>query len=423
MSPLTEWLALLPPALRNEVIEDVSRKTDKQSVLARKQRRLIGILKEHTNQGKRAEPNGSDTCTAADVQVGKPARRANTSEKVARLYREGEKAVRERIYVLEKAEADPDKYGKFLKEMDAAGNPHGAYKRLREAERAECIRRDHTPDPGEPVARFGEVWLLGHHRLMCGDATAADDVKRLLLGAAPHLMVTDPPWGVDYDAAWRANELGRRRVPRSVINDDRADWREAFALFPGDVAYVYHASLRGDVAIAALESVRLMRRGEIIWVKPHFVIGHADYQRQFEPCWYVVHEGANSHWDGGRDKSDVWTISRDQDGRDDWTAHGTQKPVECMLRPIENSSRPGDAVYDPFVGSGTTIIAAQIAGRRCYAMDIDPVCCTMAIERWQDYTGHAAVLEATGQTFEEVKNERLNRTEHGVVGAPSGPKL
>ena len=248
-------------------------------------------------------------------------------------------------------------------------------------------------------------------------------MKRLLLGAAPHLMVTDPPRGVDYDAAWRANELGRRRVPRSVINDDRADWREAFALFPGDVAYVYHASLRGDVAIAALKSVRLMRRGEIIWVKPHFVIGHADYQRQFEPCWYVVHEGANSHWDGGRDKSDVWTISRDQDGRDDWTAHGTQKPVECMLRPIENSSRPGDAVYDPFVGSGTTIIAAQIAGRRCYAMDIDPVCCTMAIERWQDYTGHAAVLEATGQTFEEVKNERLNRTEHGVVGAPSGPKL
>jgi DNA modification methylase len=410
VTPLTEWLALLPPALRNEVIEDVSRKADKQSVLARKQQRLIGILKENTNQGKRPEPNGSDTCTAHHVQVGKPSRRANTTEKVARLYREGEKAVRERVYVLEKSEAEPDKYGKFRKEMDDACNQHGAYKRLREAERAECIASDHTPDPGEPVVHHGEVWILGDHRLMCGNATVAEDVERLLAGAAPHLMVTDPPYGVGYDAAWRAKAFNRLRAPRSVLNDDRGDWREAFALFPGDVAYVYYPSLHPDVAITALESVRLMRRGSIIWVKPYFVIGRGDYHRQYEPCWYVVREGGNSHWQEARDKSDVWTISRGQDGRDDRTVHGTQKPVECMLRPIENSSRPGDAVYDPFVGSGTAIIAAEIAGRACYAMDIDPVCCTMAIERWQKFTGREAILEATGQKFDEVKAERVTRT-------------
>ena len=417
MTPLTEWLALLPPALRNEVIEDVSRKTDKQSVRARKQRQLIGILREHTNQGRRPEPNGSDTCTATDVQVGKPSRRANTSEKVARLYREGEKAVRERIYVLEKAEGDPDNYGKFLKEMDDAGNPHRAYKRLRETQRAECIRRDHIPDPGEPVARLGDVWILGHHRLMSGDATAPDDVKRLLVGAAPHLMITDPPYGVDYDAAWRAKAFNRRRAPRSVMNDDRADWREAFRLFQGTVGYVYHPILRSDEVIDSLESVRLMRRNAIIWVKPHFAIGRGHYQRRYEPCWYVVREGGNSHWRGGRDKSDVWEISRDQDGRDDRTDHGTQKPVECMLRPIENNSRPGEAVYDPFVGSGTTIIAAEIAGRRCYGMDLDPVCCTMAIERWQSYTVREAILEATGQKFDEVKAERLTHTDEERAAA------
>jgi DNA modification methylase len=148
-------------------------------------------------------------------------------------------------------------------------------------------------------------------------------------------------------------------------------------------------------------------RALIIWTKPHFVFDGAHYHSQYEGCFYAVRKGRNAHCQIRCDQSDVWPIVADADGRDGRTIHGTQKPVDCMLRPIENSSQPGDAVYDPFVGSGTTIIAAEIAERRCYAMDIDPLYCTVAIERWQNFTGREAILEATGQTFAEVKNERL----------------
>jgi DNA modification methylase len=180
----------------------------------------------------------------------------------------------------------------------------------------------------------------------------------------------------------------------------------AYALFDGDVAYVF-AGWHSDVTIAGLEALGFGRRCRNVWAKAHFVLGRGHYHSQYEDCWYAVRRGRDAHWNGGRDKSDLWTITRSDDGRDERTSHGTQKPVDWMLRPIENSSRPGDAVYDPFVGSGTTIIAAEVAGRQCYAMDIDPTYCTVAIERWQNFTKSQAVLEATGQTFDEVKNERV----------------
>ena len=187
------------------------------------------------------------------------------------------------------------------------------------------------------------------------------------------------------------------------------------------VAYVYHASLRGDVAIAALELVRLMRRSEIIWVKPHFVIGHAGIKDNSSHVGTSCVKGGNPIGAEDATSRTCGMISRPQDGRDDRTIHGTQKPVECMLRPIENSSRRGDAVYDPFVGSGTTIIAAQIAEQRRHAMDIDPVCCTMAIERWQKFTDREAILEATGRTFHEVKAERSGHTDEERAAALLSP--
>jgi DNA modification methylase len=220
-------------------------------------------------------------------------------------------------------------------------------------------------------------------------------------------MVTDPPYGVEYDSTWRANVLGRRRVPGSVPNDDRADWREAYALFGGDVAYVFDGWRNSDVVVAGLEAEGFERRAHLICSKPQFVLGRGHYHSQYEGCWYVVRRRRDAHWQGGRDKSDLWTIARSQDGRDERTSHGTQKPVECMLRPILNSSRRGDAIYDPLVGSGTTIIAAEAEGRRCYAMEIDPAYCTVAVGRWQNFTKGHAVLEGTWQTFDEVKDERL----------------
>lgn len=266
---------------------------------------------------------------------------------------------------------------------------------------------DVVPEPPTiPVTRSGDLWLLGKHRLLCGDATSADDVGRLLAGAVPHLMVTDPPYGVEYDPAWR-NEAGVSATARTgrVSNDDRADWREAWALFPGDVAYVWHAGVHARTVAESLEASGLMIRSQIVWAKPRFVLGRGDYHWQHEPCFYAVRKGANGHWQGARDQSTLWTIGSGGD-EDEATTHGTQKPVECMRRPIVNNSKRGDLVYEPFAGSGTTIVAAESVGRVCLAMEIDPRYCDVIVERWQAFTGSPAILYGDDRSFADVKDER-----------------
>ncbi len=260
--------------------------------------------------------------------------------------------------------------------------------------------------PAEPVSRPGDLWRLSQHRLLCGDATVATDVARLFAGARPHLMVTDPPYGVDYDPNWR-NEAGVSATVRTgrVSNDDRADWRAAWALFPGDVAYVWHAGVHARTVAESLEACDFRIRSQIIWVKPRFVLGRGDYHWQHEPCFYAVRKGANGHWQGGRDQSTVWQIGHAGD-EDEATVHGTQKPVECMRRPIVNNSVRGDLVYEPFAGSGSTLIAAESVGRVCLAIEIDPRYCDVAIERWQAFTGKSTLLDGSDRTFSELKRER-----------------
>ncbi|HYZ32756.1 MAG TPA: site-specific DNA-methyltransferase [Crenalkalicoccus sp.] len=256
--------------------------------------------------------------------------------------------------------------------------------------------------PTQPVTRPGDLWLLGPHRLLCGDATSAGDVARLLDGAQPHLMVTDPPYGVNYDPEWR-NEAGVSATMRTgkVANDDRADWREAWALFLGDVAYVWHAGVHARTVIESLEAAGFAVRSQIVWAKPRFVLGRGDYHWQHEPCLYAVRRGATGHWQGARDQATLWAIATGGD-EDAATVHGTQKPVECMRRPILNNSAVGEVIYEPFAGSGTTIIAAETTGRHSLAMEIDPRYCDVAVERWERLTGREATLAGSGSRFRSL---------------------
>jgi DNA modification methylase len=268
---------------------------------------------------------------------------------------------------------------RFLARLDATGDPEAV-----------------PEPPAEPVTKPGDVWLLGPHRLTCGDSTNAADVARALDGAKPHLMVTDPPYGVEYDAEFRNGMLrangtvfGARAVGK-VLNDDRADWREAWALFPGDVAYVWHASLKTAEVLASLEASGFEHRAQIIWDKGQIAIGRGHYHWRHEPAWYVVRGGASGRWQGSRKESTVWDIPKPQKSE---TGHSTQKPVECMARPIRNNSKPGDLVYDPFLGSGTTIIAAEQEGRVCYGLELSPAYCDVIVARWEAFTGRKAELQ------------------------------
>jgi len=271
---------------------------------------------------------------------------------------------------------------------------------------AELEGEDDIPDtPEQPVAQPGDLWVLGNHRLICGDATIATDIERLLGSVKPLLMVTDPPYGVEYDPNWR-NKAGAATTKRTgkVLNDDRADWYDAWVLFPGDVAYVWHGALHSTTVADSLERAQFNVRSQIIWAKERLVLSRGDYHWQHEPCWYAVKKNGKGHWAGDRKQTTLWQISsRDQDAE---TVHGTQKPVECMRRPILNNSSPGQAVYEPFMGSGTTLIAAESTGRVCYGVELNPAYVDVAITRWQNVTGQKAILDGDSRSFEEIKNER-----------------
>ena len=253
---------------------------------------------------------------------------------------------------------------------------------------------DDTPEPSEdPYVKAGEMWALGDHRILCGDATNAADVARVLGGERPEIAVLDIPYGVGYDPSWRRDLApGAQYRLGLVANDDRADWRQAFALLPGDVAYVWHGGLHAAVVAEGLEAAGFEIRSQIIWAKPSLVLSRGAYHWQHEPAWFAVRNGATAHWIGDRKQSTLWeipSVHRTAGTSDDAiTNHGTQKPIECAARPLRNHA--GD-VADFFVGSGTQIIAAEQLGRRCFAMEIDPVYVQMAIERWQNFTGRQAV--------------------------------
>lgn len=238
---------------------------------------------------------------------------------------------------------------------------------------------DITPDiiSGEIRPAHGDIWLIdGKHRLGVGDSTDPDFVARLLDGCKPDLCVTDPPYGVEYDPSWR-DYLESHDIDVTnaglVQNDHSADWNKVYKLFDAPVLYIWHADRYSKDVQVSLESVNYKIISQIIWCKEQPVLSRGDYNYQHEPCLYAVKKGHVHQWQGAFDQSTVWHIQKLSSARTDeptW-GHGTQKPLECMTRPILNNSAQDMLVVDPFLGTGTTLIAAHRTKRICYGCEID----------------------------------------------------
>lgn len=234
----------------------------------------------------------------------------------------------------------------------------------------------------------GELFELGAHRVLCGDATNADDVRRLLGDVEPLLLVTDPPYGVRYDASWRHRlDPSQRHSVGAVTNDDRVDWSDAFKLFRGSVAYIWHAGLFAAPVATAIEASGFEIRSQIIWVKPTFPLSRGLYHWRHEPAYFAVRKGATAHWRGDRAQNTVWEVPHlnpfggDRSSDNAITGHSTQKPVRLFEIPILNHTTREDALLDLFLGSGTAVIAGEKTGRRCFAMEIEPTYVQAAIDR------------------------------------------
>jgi DNA modification methylase len=252
----------------------------------------------------------------------------------------------------------------------------------------------------------GEVWQLGKHRVMCGDSTSAEDVERLMGGAKAVVYATDPPYAVDYvEKARDMNKRGyghsRAKSSAAIQGDCAQDgkdgdiWRGAFeqaksiALAEHAAWYVWFAAKLTSAMFAVLDDAGFLHHQTIIWVKNNFVIGRSDYQWMHEPCYYGWIKGSRPPFLGARNQTTVWDVSRDAGNKPE---HPTQKPVELFARAIANHATPGEAVFDSFLGSGTTLIAAEQLGRVCYGMEISEKYCTVVLMRWEALTGKQAIL-------------------------------
>ena len=266
---------------------------------------------------------------------------------------------------------------------------------------------DAVPEVGEiPISRPGDVWIMGQHRLLCGDSTVAESYARLMQGDMADMVFTDPPYNVNYANSAKDKMRGK---DRAILNDNLGDGFYDFllaALTPivahcrGGI-YVAMSSSELDVLQAAFRAVGGKWSTFIIWAKNTFTLGRADYQRQYEPILYGWPEGAQRHWCGDRDQGDVWNIKKPQKN----DLHPTMKPVELVERAIRNSSRPGNVVLDPFGGSGTTLIAAEKSGRIARLIELDPKYVDVIVRRWEEFTGKQATREADGAALDQAASD------------------
>lgn len=235
----------------------------------------------------------------------------------------------------------------------------------------------------------GQLWQLGKHRMICGDATDRLIVTKLFGKDKPFMMVTDPPYGVEYDPEWREKALGDKKANRrkgSVKNDDKADWKDAWQYFKGDVIYCWHGALHAQEVLASFDA-EFDLRSQLIWSKQHFAISRGHYHWMHEPCFYLVRKGATSQWVGDHSQKTVLEVTHFKEEKQTEGGHSTQKPIDCMLIPIKNHGKEGDVIYDPFLGTGTTIMACEIANRIGLGCEIDPKYAAVILERFEKVTG------------------------------------
>jgi len=314
------------------------------------------------------------------------AEQAGWDEELLRLELE---ALREEDFDLDITGFDFDEIDRLLQGTEtAAGN----------------IDDDEVPEaPEETVSKTGDLWLLGSHRLLCGDATVLADVERVLDGGLADLCFTDPPYNVDYGNSAKDKMRGK---DRRIMNDNLG---EGFYRFLYDACVNILTVTKGGAYICmssselhTLQKAFTEAGGHwstfVIWAKNTFTLGRADYQRQYEPILYGWKEGTDHFWCGARDQGDVWFV--DKPRKND--LHPTMKPVALVERAVRNSSKSRDTVLDPFGGSGTTLIACEKTGRSARLVELDPRYVDVIIRRWQEFSGLAATLEADGRTFEEA---------------------
>ena len=303
------------------------------------------------------------------------------------------------------------------------------------------------PLPEHPISRVGDLWLCGdrrnQHRVLCGDALRSEDVGRLLGERRPILMVTDPPYGIELDSEWRDRAglntaPGHKRTPASkaaakanpqypaepsylkhrteghtettISGDTRADWSEAFELVPSlQIAYVWHASKFTREVLDGLLRIGFVHHQQIIWDKQRTVLTRTLYWFQHEPCWFVRKKNAPWYGKAG-ENSTIWASPSPRfimGGSDEEKCdHPTQKPVELMRRPILNHTKRGELVYEAFLGSGTTLAAAELTERVCLGLELDPKYVDVAVQRWQTLAGKQATLDGDGRTFNEIAEVR-----------------
>ncbi|MGE3158608.1 MAG: site-specific DNA-methyltransferase [Xanthobacteraceae bacterium] len=267
---------------------------------------------------------------------------------------------------------------------------------------------DEAPEPpADPVSRPGDLWICGEHRVLCGDATVLADVEKVLAGELADMTFCDPPFNVNYANSAKDKLRGKNRP---ILNDNLG---EEFGTFLYDACVNILTLTKGAVYIcmSSSELDRLQKAFReaggrwstfVIWAKNTFTLGRSDYQRQYEPILYGWKDGTDHYWCGARDQGDVWFF--DKPHKND--LHPTMKPVALVERAIRNSSKSRDIVLDPFGGSGTTLIAAERAGRRARLIELDPKYVDVIVQRWQEQTEQTAKLEASGKSFGEMASEK-----------------